>query len=499
MTDLDLEARLHDYYGTFTPADSGRAVAGVDRVVAAARARAGSRSGGWAGRTWFRGAAAAAVVAALIVAVLAPLWLRSNTGPVATSSPTPSPTSGATSSVPAPSARVNPTSSPSGNAADVSCPVSPNLYGIPHAFVLEPIPAGADACANVGTGGNPSLRTLTNEGPVVAFDGIVTGSDGANVWDLWLGDLRSGAVEVAYQAPAGNELASPQLAGGHLLWLEWTRQTGVPQPVGGPGGPAVIEWWLKDMDIGSRQIRTVAHDRAPGFGGTALASEIRFDGAHLGIAESLKTGSRIQVQDWPSLEVVQTVSVPDYLYDFALVGDGVLYSAGTYEYNGYGAVRTHLTYAPRTGPTRVLAQDVYFVAASGDVVAWLADPSVSAFTDSATSLPGPRVYVTDSKLGSAHAISPVPDGKPTVGIQGPIAVGSGTVAWWQQDGNVVVGRDALTLWTPGASSPVQLATGEALGAFSLGGGWLAWIEDIGSGDNLTTRVRAVPLSAVIAP
>jgi hypothetical protein len=93
MKNLDLETRLHDLYATFTPADSGRAVAGVDRTVAAARSRARSRLAWWAGRKWVRGAAAVAVAAIIVAGATAPLWLRPNTVPaVATGTPIVSPT-----------------------------------------------------------------------------------------------------------------------------------------------------------------------------------------------------------------------------------------------------------------------------------------------------------------------------------------------------------------------------------------------------------------------
>jgi hypothetical protein len=92
MTDSELEARLHDYYATFTPVDSARAIAGVGGAVADARARTGSRLGAWTGRRWLGGAAVAAVAVVLVVAVVTPLWLGSGIGPtMPTSSPSPSP------------------------------------------------------------------------------------------------------------------------------------------------------------------------------------------------------------------------------------------------------------------------------------------------------------------------------------------------------------------------------------------------------------------------
>jgi len=191
---------------------------------------------------------------------------------------------------------------------------------------------------------------------------------------------------------------------------------------------------------------------------------------------------------------VQSVTVTDDVYDFALVGDGVLYSAGTYRYGLYGTNHMHLTYCPRQGTCKAVAPDVYDIAASGDLVAWVADPGSSQDSDS---LPGARLYASNAKLGAAQAISSTAASRQTQGIGG-IAAGSGAVAWWEEDGDVG-GRTVLTLWTPGSAAPVQLATGDGGSGASLGGGWLVWGEDTGSGENLTTRVRGVPLSAIGAP
>jgi hypothetical protein len=101
MKEIDMEARLHDYYSTFTPDDSGRAVAGVGRVVADARERAAWTLGAWLGRWRLRGAVVVAATAVLALALAAPLWFGSITGPAATAS--------ATSPPPSPSASSSPT------------------------------------------------------------------------------------------------------------------------------------------------------------------------------------------------------------------------------------------------------------------------------------------------------------------------------------------------------------------------------------------------------
>lgn len=104
MKDIDMEARLHDYYGTFTPDDSGRAVAGVGRVVADALGRAPWTLGAWLGHWRLRGAAVVAATAVLVLALAAPLWFGSIAGPAATNSaasPTPSPSASASPSAPA--------------------------------------------------------------------------------------------------------------------------------------------------------------------------------------------------------------------------------------------------------------------------------------------------------------------------------------------------------------------------------------------------------------
>jgi hypothetical protein len=230
---------------------------------------------------------------------------------------------------------------------------------------MESIPAGADRCAGIGTLADPEVTGLTNDGPIVAFAGF----DAAHAGDLWLGDLRSGAVEMVCQAATGIEIASPQLASGHLLWIEWAREARVDYSVGGAGGPGVTEWWLKDMDTQSRRIATLAHDHTTGFGGATFADKIVFDGSRLGIEEQIQdAATRIVVQDWPSGKSVQSVTVADRVYDFALTGDGVLYSAGSDRYGPYGTDHMHLMDCPREGSCQTVAPDVYDVAASGDVV-----------------------------------------------------------------------------------------------------------------------------------
>jgi hypothetical protein len=355
---------------------------------------------------------------------------------------------------------------------------------------MESIPAGADRCAGIGPLADPEVTGLTNDGPIVAFAGF----DAAHAGDLWLGDLRSGAVEMVYQAATGIEIASPQLASGHLLWIEWAREAAVDYSVGGAGGPGVTEWWLKDMDTQSRRIATLAHDHTTGFGGATFADKIVFDGSRLGIEEQIQdAATRIVVQDWPSGKSVQSVTVADRVYDFALTGDGVLYSAGADRYGPYGTDHVHLIDCPREGSCQTVAPDVYDVAASGDVVAWLADPSASQDSDS---LPGARLYTTNAKLGPAQAVSSTEASRRSQGIRG-IASGSGMVAWWEQDADV--GPNTLAVWTPGSVAPFQLATSGDSVDVSLGGGWLAWFEDVGSGDSSTTRVRAVPITAIVKP
>ena len=83
MSEIDLEARLHDYYSTFTPNDSGRAVAGVGQVVADARAQTGWNPGARLAQWRIRGAALVGVMAVIAVAVVAPLWFGSPAGPMA--------------------------------------------------------------------------------------------------------------------------------------------------------------------------------------------------------------------------------------------------------------------------------------------------------------------------------------------------------------------------------------------------------------------------------
>ncbi|HEX7492192.1 MAG TPA: hypothetical protein VF337_10885 [Candidatus Limnocylindrales bacterium] len=83
MNDNDLEKRLQNYYTTFTPDSSARAIAGVDRTLADRRAQRVGPFAGWGGRPGLRGVGALAglAVAVVLVAALFPLWGRTGIGP----------------------------------------------------------------------------------------------------------------------------------------------------------------------------------------------------------------------------------------------------------------------------------------------------------------------------------------------------------------------------------------------------------------------------------
>lgn len=89
MNDLDLEARLRNWYAGFTPADSERAVSAVATAVASARARRGVASR----LRWLRPAfALGAVAAAVLAIVVVPMWWRPQVTPTSSASASPSPT-----------------------------------------------------------------------------------------------------------------------------------------------------------------------------------------------------------------------------------------------------------------------------------------------------------------------------------------------------------------------------------------------------------------------
>lgn len=79
-----------------------------------------------------------------------------------------------------------------------------------------------------------------------------------------------------------------------------------------------------------------------------------------------------------------------------------------------------------------------------------------------------------------------------------MACGSGTVAWWQREAYYDSWLDALTVWQPSWSSPIQVDTeGNSSYFVADRGGWLIWMEESGRDKApLMERVRGVPLSVL---
>jgi hypothetical protein len=117
MNGNDVEQRLHDYYTEFTPRDSTRAVAGVGRVIADARAHRRLGPAPLIGQSWLRGfaaAAGAAVVIGVLAVALLPLWNGPAAAPGASGSGSPSPATSPSESVAiaSPTGSVAPSTSP---------------------------------------------------------------------------------------------------------------------------------------------------------------------------------------------------------------------------------------------------------------------------------------------------------------------------------------------------------------------------------------------------
>ncbi len=356
-----------------------------------------------------------------------------------------------------------------------------------YAFRHIPIPLGSDSCQNIGPLANPKILSLTNDGSLVAFNA----RDYEHQGNLWFGDLSKGSVGVAYQAheTASNraDILWPQLAAGHLVWLEYVH-------VGPDVNTTVSQWAVRDMDLATRKVKTVAQGAAPGQGGRELVTKMRFDGQHIAMAESLSNGWRLEIVDLTG-HVNFTVPTSEVPFDLALVRGGMLYSTGTDDavHGTFG--KMHLwSWTPDEG-SKEIGVDVFQINASGDLASWVTDPVASQ--GSTGNFQAARLYAATGVFTSGRPISPEDSESGTKGIDGA-ACGSNAVAWWQQENFHGAWQDVLTLWQPGWSSALQVDTeGNESYHVSLGGGWLVWSEEVGRDSApLLERIRGVPLAVL---
>lgn len=356
-----------------------------------------------------------------------------------------------------------------------------------YAFRHIPIPLGSDSCQNIGPLANPQILYLTNDGPIVAFNAI----DYEHQGDLWLGDLSKGSVRVAYQAhqtaSSRADILWPQLAAGQLVWLEYAH-------VGPDVNTAVRQWAVKDMDLASKKVTTVAQGAAPGQGGRVLVTKMRFDGQRIAMAESLSKGWQLEITDLAG-HVQSTVPTTEAPFDLALVRGGLLYSTGTVDdiHGTFG--KMHLWSWTAGGGSKVIGADVFQINASGDLASWVTDPAASQ--GSTGNFQTARLYAATGDFTTGRPISPVDSDTGTKGIDGA-ACGSNAVAWWEQENFHGAWQDVLTLWQPGWSSALQVDTeGNESYHVSLGGGWLVWSEEVGRDSApLLERIRGVSMSVL---
>jgi hypothetical protein len=358
-----------------------------------------------------------------------------------------------------------------------------------YAFPPVAIPLGSDVCQDIGPLADPKIVFLTNDGSHVAFNAENYEYQG----NLWYGDLADRSLKIAYEAQQSTsnrvDVLWPQLAAGQLVWLEYVH-------VGPYVSTAVKAWAIKDMDLASGAVKTVAQGLAPGSGGTKLVNEIRFDGQRIALAETLSKGWQLEIADL-SGHIQHTVSSPQDIFDLALVSDGLLYSTGIDDLRLGTIGHMRLWHWTASGGPKEIAPDVFQINASGDLASWVTDPIGSR--DSTGYQQAARLYAALAPFTSSQAVSPVDSETGTKGISGA-ACGSGTVAWWEQESYYDAWQDVLTLWQPGWPSAVQVDTeGNASYHVSLGGGWLVWSEEFGRETSpLLARIRGVPISVLTA-
>jgi hypothetical protein len=351
------------------------------------------------------------------------------------------------------------------------------------------IPLGSDACQDIGPFTHPKILSLTNDGSRVAFNA----SDFDHQGDLWFGDLATKSIKVAYQAQqtAANraDIWWPQLAAGHLVWLEYVHE--------GPDvHTAVKSWAVKDMDVVSGSVKVVAQGLAPGHGGPTLVNEIRFDGEFIAMTESLSSGWQIEIRDAAG-QVKAKIPAAGDPFDIAQVTDGILYSTGTDDPTTGAVGKMRFWHWTAAAGSSEVGADVFQVNADTSLAAWVADPVASQNTTG--NFQEPRLYAGVAPFAHGQPLSPAVSPTGSKGIDG-MACASASVAWWEMENWNGSWQDVMTIWQPGWTSPVQVDTeGNESYRVSVRGDWLVWSEEFGrDADPLMERIRGVPLSTLTA-
>ncbi len=338
---------------------------------------------------------------------------------------------------------------------------------------------------------DPQILDLTNDGPMVAFNA----RDLEHERYLWLGDLRSRSINVAYEASesagAKVDIWWPTLAAGQLLWLEYVHD-------GVDANHPIKSWSLRDLDVSSRKVRVLSSDKTPAYGGRLFVERIRFDGQRVGLLESTAGGRwQIEIRDLEG-KVQNRIPIQGDPFDFALVTNGVLYTTGKNDLAHDAVGQMKLWYWQPLSGSRLIGEDAFYVSAEGDLAAWMADPEASKQTTGAFN--DQRIDVAGAPFTSTKAVSPEVSGNATIGIDG-MSCGSGSVVWWERENTDSTPRGVLTLWMPGWSLPIQIDTNGSESYFvSVRGGWVVWAEEAGrESAPLMERIRGVPLSVLAAP
>jgi hypothetical protein len=352
----------------------------------------------------------------------------------------------------------------------------------PYAFPTVAIPVGSKVCSSLGPIHDPELLQLTNDGSLVAFNA----RDYEHERDLWLGDLREGPPGIAYQAPEPSakktDIWSPQLANGKLYWIERVHS-------GSNAQTGIDSWTVRVMNTATRQVTSVSHGDVAS---EKYVDEIHWNGRFIAASVELPNGSW-RVEQWDERgSVTASVAVVGTVYDLAIVGEGVVFTAGVPypEHDSIGNMRTYY-WVPGAQIADQIGTGAFDVAGCDELAAWVADPEASR--DSTGYPVSRRLYYAPPSFSTATALSPVPSPSGTIGIDA-VACGSESLAWLEHEYGRRNDADALTVWRPGWATPLQVPTEGFLTHVAVNGDWIVWSE---YNDDMTAGwLRGVPLNAM---
>lgn len=352
-----------------------------------------------------------------------------------------------------------------------------------YAFPTVTIPAGSDVCELIGPYGDPEPLQLTNEGPLVAFNA----RDYAHETDLWLGDIQDSAPTIVYTAsePSSThkvDIWSPQLASGKLYWIERVH-------TGSNAHTGTDSWTVRMMDTNTDQVISVARGEVAT---EKYVDKIRWNGQLLAASVEMPNESWL-VELWnENGSVAASIPVLGTVYDLAIVGDGVLFTAGTGDpaHDSIGNMHTYY-WSHGAGTANQIGTGAFNVAGCDGLATWIADPQASL--DSTGNPISPRVFYATPPFSSASALSPEPSASGTIGID-EVACGSGTLLWLEQEYGSANGSDVITLWQQGWMTPLQLATPGFVAGPAINGGWVVWFAF--DNDIATGWVYGMPLQAI---